>query len=224
MVFDDIAVKIGTQFDLYLFALAGRYHQMRAPGVEVTPRAIVDLHDDVRALSKTFYQTATTEFDVYLSEVAMDASVDELEVTLDRKRELQAYLHDIVSDCSDQVIKMAKTGIGTFADLLKNAHGAMGLLAQRQAGKIEFKATDTAGRSWNARRLMYAVVRDAAYQSFIDAQVADLLRDGGDLVLTSHGQVLSLLTTEGHPDFADTRNFLFHPNSTTVIVSHYVSP
>lgn len=224
MVFDDLAVRIAAQFDLYLFALAGRYHQMRAPGIEVTPRAIVDLCDDVRALNKTFYQTASTELDVYLAAVGMDAGNKTLDGLHERKQALQAYLRDIVLDCADQVIKMAKTGRGTFADLLKNAHGAMGLLAQRQAGKIEFKAYDTAGRSWNAKRLVYAVVRDAAYQSFIDIQVDDLLRATGDLVLTSHGQVLSLRGTDGYPSFASQRDFLFHPNSTTVIVSHYVSP
>lgn len=224
MVFDDLAVRVAAQFDLYLFALAGRYHQMRAPGIEVTPRAVVDLHDDIRALNKTFYQTASTEFDVYLAALSVDAGNKTLDGLHERKQAFEAYLHDIIADCSGQVIKMAKTGVGNFASLLKNAHGAMGLLAQRQAGRIEFKADDTAGRSWNAKRLMDAVVRDAAYQAFIDVQVAELLRNGGDLVLTNHGQVLSLRATKGHPSLADMRSLLFHPNSTTVIVSHYVSP
>ena len=44
MTFSDLTARLTAEYDLFLFALSGRYQQLRAPGGQITPRAILDLN------------------------------------------------------------------------------------------------------------------------------------------------------------------------------------
>ncbi|MCL2874772.1 MAG: hypothetical protein FWF12_00460 [Betaproteobacteria bacterium] len=224
MVCDDFAAKLSAEYALFLLALSGRYQQMRAPGVEVTPRAIANMDKDARQLAGTFYGTAECGFDDYLRTLLADAS-DALQSALTvRKKEALALVRGMLFENAQTAMKMTRTGIGGTVSLLGGAHGAIGLLVQQQAGKIDYRVTDTAGRKWKAEALFRVVTRDFAYQSGIDSQVERLTLAGVNLVETPKGRVLSLRGTDSYESLADVRESVFHINSHEYPVPHAASP
>lgn len=219
-MYDEFAKKLSSEYTLFLFALNGRYQQMRSPGIEVTPRAVRDLKTDVYDLGKTFYEIANTEVNDYLRPLLIGAP-EALAVQLaGRKKALQALIRKIVVSNIEQVIHLSRTGVGGFAALLRNAHGAVGLLVQQQSGAIEFKTTDGAGRSWTAKKLFQVAVRDFAYQAYIDSQIEALVLAGADLFETTDGRIISRLGTDGFTSLAESRSRVFHYNSTQTIAPH----
>lgn len=223
MIFDDLAQRLSAEYDLFLFALSGRYQQMRSPGVEVTPRAISELNFDAHTLGETFYQLAEREIDEYLRPLLLDASDELASGLVVRKKELLTLIRAVLFENVQTVMKLSRTGMQGASALLKNAHGAIGMLVQRQAGRIDFRVTDTAGRKWDARKLFAVIVRDFAYQAWIDHEVQRLMLAGVDLIQTPNGRVLSLFGTRGHENFADARDNVFHINSKQIMVPYVPS-
>lgn len=219
MIYDDLATRLSSDYSIFLFALAGRYQSIRAPGIGVTPRAISDLRTDVSKMSNSFIASATATIDSYVRELDAESAVGSLVV---RKKELLARLRGIVAENIYQVVRMAITGVGGVATLLRNSHGATGLLVQQSFAKIEFKASDSANRKWPTEKLFNVIVRDFAYQSWIDHQVSKFTQAGNDLMQTTKGEVFSLLGTAGYLSFEAIRSSAFHPNATSDMVP-YVS-
>lgn len=229
MRYDDLAGRVVSAYEMFLFALNGRYQQMRAPGTEVTPRALRDLQVDAYGLGKTFLNIAEAEVENYLRPMLEDGS-DELQTALTlRKKEALALVRGMVIENVKQAGKVGRTGIGGFSDLLRNAHGGMGLLVQRAVGTIGFKVTDTSGRRWEPTKLMQVVVRDFGYQSDIDAFV-DRRRAMGDrfaaAIWTNVGGyivdqvVFSIGEDETYPSLETIRDTVFHPNSKAILTSY----
>ena len=213
MNFDDLAMRLDAEYNLFLFALMGRYQQMRAPGVGVSPKAIADLNSEAHQLASTFYQTAASSLEGYLQPLLEEASEALSDKLTASKADTLNTIRSMLLENVQQVVHLGKTGVQGVGALLKGAAGATGLLVQRQAGKIDFKASDSSGRKWNARTLMWVVVRDFAYQAWIDFEVEAFAESGHDLMQTTKGQVFSLLGTDGYPTFAMIRAIHFHPNS-----------
>ncbi len=221
--YEELTQRLVDEHALFLFALNGRYQQLRAPGTEVTPRAVAELKSSAFGFAETFYSLATREIESYQGHLSKDAS-EELRATLrGRKVMVLSLILSTVIENINQIVKLAITGVGTFANLLKNAGDAMGQLIQRRVSIIEFKSTDTSGRKWNSNKLMRALVRDFAYQSFIDGQIEGLSASGVDLIETNGGHVFSLSGVDGYPSLVDVRHKHFHPNSTATVAA-YVSP
>lgn len=212
MNFDDLATRLDAEYSLFLFALTGRYQQMRAPGTEVSPRAISDLDDEAHQLASTFFNTAALSIEGYLQPMLEEASEALREKLLDRKVQVLRAIRAMVLENVQQVVRLARVG-GGYGAAMKGATGAIGLLIQRQAGKIEFKVSDRAGRKWAAKTFMHLVVRDFAYQSWIDFAAESFTESGHDLMQTSKGEVFSLLGSDGYLPFAMARPLYFHPNS-----------
>lgn len=223
MTFDDLATRHAAEYALFLFALSGRYQQMRAPGAEIHPNAISDLYFDATQLSATFYDIASDSLDRYLEPMLAEASDDVADVLVTRKKEALAHIRAMTLENVRQVVTMARTGSHGIADILKGATGAIGLLVQRQAGKIQFKATDTSGRKWDADKLLRVIVRDFAYQSWLDCQADGFARAGYDLMQTPNGRVFSLLETTGYESFEAVRPEIFHINSNQIMVPYVPS-
>lgn len=223
MVFDDLATRLSAEYALFLFALSGRYQQMRAPGVEIHPNAISDLYFDATQLSATFYNIANDSLDRYLEPMLAEASDDVADALVTRKKEALAHVRTMTLENVRQVVTMARTGSRGVADILKSATGAIGLLIQHQAGKIQFKTTDTSGRKWDAEKLLRVIVRDSAYQSWLDCQAEHFARAGYDLMQTSNGRIFSLLETTGYESFEAVRPEVFHINSNQIMVPHVPS-
>jgi hypothetical protein len=228
MLYGELTERMMANYNLFLFALFGRYQQIRAPGIEVTPRALTDLQVDAYALAKTFVVIAETEFDNYLYSLVEDRSSELVALLTHRKSEALILVRGMVAENVKQVVSLGKTGVRDFASLLKGgARGAMGLLVQRKMAGLEFKVTDTSGRKWGARTLMRVVIRDFAYQSWIDFSLQSVRDAGVDLVEVQYSDesknfVMSMSGASGHPSLADIRSTIFHPNSNAA-VEPYVS-
>lgn len=210
MVFDDLATRLSAEYALFLFALTGRYQQMRAPGVEITPRAVSDLGFATHELASTFYQIAERSFDDYLRPMIAEASESVADDLVTRKMVTLAHLRAMLLENVHQTIKLARTGVNGVGSLLKGSTGAIGLLVQRQAGKVEFKVTDTSGRKWQAEKLFHVVVRDFAYQAWIDKQIADMRLASIEMATNNINAVFPL------HEFEDVRHLYFHINSSAI--------
>lgn len=219
---DDLATRLSAEYALFLLALSGRYQQMRAPGVTVTPRAVNDLNYTAHELANTFYQIATDEIENYLRPMVEDASESVADGLVVRKKEALSHLRAMLLENAHQVVKTARTGITGAGNLLQGSVGAIGLLVQRQAGTIQFKATDTSGRKWDAEKLLKVVMRDFAYQAWIDFRLAQISAHGHDqaaaVARDVDGNVVAKavfsISGEGRgPALSEIRNVLFHPNS-----------
>lgn len=223
MIFDDLAAQIEQDYELLLFALNGRYQQFRAPGTAVTPLAVSTLEADARRLVYTFTTNVGDKLERYawdLKEGLTDGAQASIAM---RFWSISNLIADILADNLRQVSKMTRTGMTGVADILRGSTGAIGNLVQRKVGQIQFRANDTAGRNWSAKVLFKTVVRDFAYQSWLDAEMDKYMSAGHDLMETSKGDVFSLLGTEGHSYIGDVRHKFFHPNSHNIMVPHVSS-
>lgn len=218
-IYDEMADSVAAEYRLFLLALAGLYQQLRAPGVEPSPRAVANLHRDALVLAHTFSGIALLKLNDYAQQIDEDGSQSFVE----RKRVVQSLIWNMLVENVQQVVKLARTGIVDYGKVLRQASGTFGLLIQSRAGIIDYKVTDTSGRNWSAETLMRVVVRDFAYQAWLDKQFEGMTKDGVDLVEASDGTVFSLAGTMGHPSLADVRETIFHPNSNKT-VAPYVSP
>lgn len=219
---DDLATRLSAEYALFLYALSGRYQQMRAPGVTVTPRAVNDLNYTAHELANTFYQIATDEIENYLRPMVEDASESVADGLVVRKKEALSHLRAMLLENAHQVVKTARTGIAGAGNLLQGSAGAIGLLVQRQAGTIQFKTTDTSGRKWDAEKLLKVVMRDFAYQAWIDFRLDQIVAQGHDqaaaVARDADGNVVAKavfsISGEGRgPSLSEIRNLVFHPNS-----------
>jgi hypothetical protein len=223
MIFDNLATQLSAEYELFLFALSGRYQQVRSPGIEVTPRAISELNYEAHNLAQTFYQLAERDIEEYLRPLLLDASDDLASGLVVRKKETLAHIRAMLLENVQTTMKLARTGMRGAISMLKGAHGAMGLLVQRKAGKIDFRVTDTSGRKWEARKLFAVIVRDFAYQAWIDHEVERLMVAGVDLVQTPNGRVMSLFGIGDYERFVDVRDNIFHINSKQIMVPYVPS-
>ena len=222
-MFDMLPATLDAEYKLFLFALAGRYQSIKGPGVELTPRALIDLEVDAYGFGRTFMASVRGALDAATDILTSDLSDEAQSNIVTRKKELEARLRGIVVENVRQTLRMAKTGIGGVVDMLKSVDGASGLLVQRLAGNPTFTARDSAGRKWEAKRLVHFLVRDFAYQGTLDRQVAELESAGHDIVQTTYGQTLSLRGTDGYESFDHVRATYFHPNSSNLLVTSDVS-
>lgn len=223
MIYDALATRLSSEYALFLYALSGRYQQIRAPGVKIYPNAISDLLFDAMQLAATFYNTAESEIDNYLRPMIEDATDDVADGLVVRKKEALSRIRAMTLENAKQVVKTARTGITGVGDMLKGSTGAIGLLLQRLAGKIDFRATDASGRNWAADKLLRFIVRDFAYQAWLDFEVGRYVKEGQDLMQTPKGRIFSLLETAGYDSFEAVRSEVFHINSNEIMVPYVPS-
>jgi hypothetical protein len=221
---DELARKVTALYALFLFALNGRYQQMRAPGLEVTPRALRELEEDARALAKTFHETAANEIEGALRPFVMDAT-GTLKTALEaRTQQTLGLVRGMLAENVAQVMRTARTGIGGYLALLNTSHGGIGMAVQRMVGTIPFKVTDTSRRKWQPDKLMRVVARDALYQVMVEVAV-DNLRDSGATTAAAvwrrdngvvERRTFSLQADEP-ASFESVRQKVFHPNATAMV-------
>lgn len=219
---DDFARRLSAEYSLFLLALTGRYQQIRAPGLEPYPGDISKLTTDAGKLAAAFYNIAERSLDDYLKSNFADASETSADGLVIRKKETLGRIRAMTLENIGQVVTMARMGQTRFADVLLGSTGSLGVLLQRQLGKIQLKSTDASGRRWSAEKLFRVVVRDFAYQAYIDDRIARIVAAGGDMVVAvsrdSAGQVVKTATFSisgkgDGPSLAEVRGVLFHPNS-----------
>jgi hypothetical protein len=221
---DELAFRVTSLYGLFLFALDGRYQQMRAPGLEVTPRALRELESGALTLATTFLGAATREIDTALHPFIADAT-EKLKIALGaRRQQALALVRGMVDENIVQVMRVARTGVNSFLRLLGSSHGGIGMAVQKSIGRIPFRVTDTSRRKWQPDRLMRTVVRDALYQVMVETAV-DRLRTRGATTAAAvwhrDGGVIERKVFRLQPDepasFESIRHRVFHPNATAMV-------
>lgn len=217
MLYDDLATRLTAEYDLFLYALSGRYQQMRAPGVAPSPRAVADLNYAAHELASTFYQIASRDVATYIDPMIEAASESVADDLTQRKIKVLTLITSMLLENVHQVAKTARTGIIGPADILKGSTGAIGSLLQRMMAKIQFKATDTSGRKWDAEKLFRVVVRDFAYQAWLDTQAEKLSAAGIEMATNGINAVFPMR------EFEDVRAAYFHINSNAILTPYVPS-
>ena len=219
MPYDTFAEVITANYRLFLKAIAGVYQGKIAAGVTISPSSITDFVKEAELMAETFISTLCREDALYSSELN----------NVDRSVELIRGAKAAVVENIAQISKIMRIGAGEQGKSLRYSHGAIGLLLQRKLGAIEFKLYDTAGRKWDAVKLMEITSRDFAYQSWIDQQVRLLRNEGISIAYiqrdaardSERGFAFSIgEPVDGYPTFSEIRSKVFHVNSTARIVGH----
>ncbi len=224
MHYEDFADRLKSEYDLFLFALSGRYLSLMAPGAGVSPMLINGLEQGAWALRKTFLALANQSITDYVGSTAL-APVSEL---------AQGFQGELERATRQNVAMLAARMKGVQMgelDAVRNAHGAMGLLLQRKLATPEFVVTSLLGRTFSAAPYIRTQARQFAYQSELYRQMADLALTS-DLAQVAYddpnregnGRVFSISgATPGYPSFDYLAASVFHYNATARIEPH-VSP
>lgn len=216
----DLVERLDMQYAMLRSALNGKYLLLRQAGVQITPHAINTLRAECVTLNRAFIDSAIAEINTYLDSLDMEGNDALRQGFALRLHELTVRLSTILIDNLLAVVKMARTG-GRGASAMIDAHGGMGMLVQKLASsEIEFKTADSSGRRWAADRLLHVLVRDFAYQCWIDRLAAVAYEGGEDLMQTQDGSIFSLRGHDRYPSFEEVRDTLFHINSNQTMVPY----
>lgn len=225
MIYDEFAERVVAQYDMFLMALEGRYRAIVGPGVQITPAALSDFTNQSIRLGCVFLDLAEREAKSYAAETwAEQEEVYGGNAMFD----LMMGLRSAVDENITQLDKALRNGAKDYKSVIKNAHGSIGLLLQKKMGAVEFSIYDTSNRKWEARRLVKVVVRDFAYQMWIDATIAEIKKTSNFAqvryddsskaereIILSLGEKLGVYKTIG-----SVRHQIFHINSTAKLVPY----
>ena len=223
MIYDDIANQLKQEYNLFLFALAGRYLSLVTPGAEVSPIMVRQMAEQGAALAHTFIASAKA----LVSDFARSHTSAHSEA-------LSAHFEKMLSNVTAQNInsltQRMKGGAQNTLAGVKGAHGAIGLLLQQKLANPEFRVKTPKGRSFDAAAFFFAEARNYLYQSWIESTLVTLA-ESGDLAEvrypspehSGNGTVFSISgKTAGYKSFEEIK-FLFHYNSTAFITDHVPS-
>jgi hypothetical protein len=223
MIYDDIAEKLKQEYSLFLFALAGRYLTLMAPGAEVSPMMVRQMHHQGTALAQTFTSTAKA----LVSDFARSYTSARSEALY---AQFTKMLDNITAQNINTLTQRMKGGAQNTLAGVKEAHGAIGLLLQQKMSNPDFRVKTPKGRSFDAVAYFFAEARNFAYQSWIDftleaiAQTSDLAEvhyPSPDHA--TYGTVFSISgKTPGYKSFEEVK-LLFHYNSTAFPHDHVPS-
>ena len=220
MIYDTFADEIKREYELFLYALTGRYLALTGAGMEVSPHLINALRKSGLALQGMFVDHATTKVLEFAQEYA------------------SARSHERAVAFLGEIVRMSDANIATLIERLKGAalnpqtvpdmHGAMGLLLQRNMADPTYKVTTKSGRSYDAVKLMATEARDLGYRVWLDNQL-EWIAVHGDLARVMmldptderNGIVFSISgETSGYRSFAEIEQEIFHYNSLATVVPH----
>jgi len=220
MIFDDFATKLKQDYDLFLFALAGRYLTLMAPGAEVSPHMVRQMQEQGAALAKTFLSSASARVDDFAQSYPLaDSDV--------RSARFKRELSNIAAQNIYTLMQRMKGGAQNTLAGVKEAHGAIGLLLQQKLSNPDFRIKTPKGRSFDAASYLLAEARNYAYQSWIEFTLAQIAQTS-DLAQVNypnpehvgHGTVFSISgQTPGYKSFEQIK-LMFHYNSTAFITHH----
>jgi len=218
MIYDDFAAQFKKEYEVFLFALAGRYLLAIAPGAEVSPMMINDFKTQAVTLRETFLHSAMQSITSYLTAIN-SGRVTELSVAFGNELN-HATLQNI------QQLVASMKGVGQVATKsVKDAHGGLGLLIQKKLASPDFVLKTPAGRKFKAPDLIRLMAREFAYRQWLHQQIEDIAKTG-DLAQIYYdnpdhvhsGTVFSISgETEGHMTWAWAERVVFHYNSTAMV-------
>lgn len=223
MIYDDFAVKLQREYELFLFALSGRYLSLITPGADVSPMMVRQMETEGEKLRATFLQSATQRVDDY----ARTYTVASAQARADH---FVSDLKRITTENIKTITQRMKAGSATTLSGIKHAHGAIGLLLQQKLSNPDFRVKTPKGRSFDAVSYVFAEGRNFAYLTWIDATL-EKIAVTSDLAEVrypnpehaAYGTVFSISgKTPGYKSFEEVK-LLFHYNSTAFPHDHVPS-
>ena len=224
MQYEGFAIRLKSEYELFLFALSGRYLSVMTPGVSVSPMLINQFEQSSGELRDTFLKTANRTVADYLGVTDLD-TVKAL--SLGFADELARATRQNI----DSLVNRMKGAKNSELDAVGEVHGAMGLLLQRKLATPEFNVVSESGRTFKAVPFVKSQARQFAYQSWLQIQMMGFSWEG-DLAQViyddeghkNNGLVFSMSgATKGYPSFDDIAETIFHYNAKAKI-GPYVSP
>lgn len=223
----NLRVSINDQFELFLLALNGEYLRLTQPGVDRL-QAVNELRRFIHRQGQALRARISDEVNAYVGELGLSenearrASVGALVLGL------RADVSQIITAVTNQALLALRAGRADLGKMFnRSLHGAVGELVLKKATKLDFKAPDSAGRVWDAGRLMNFTVREAIYRLTLMKQLDELPGDVGEVFNPDHPEDGMLFSktgvTLGLPTYADIEKSVFHYNSTAE-VRPYAAP
>lgn len=224
MQYEGFAIRLKSEYELFLFALSGRYLSQVAPGAEVSPMHIDAFERTALELRQTFLKTANRSIFEYVRAVSVDAVkalADGFEVELEQ----------VTRQNIDSLVTRLKGAKTQALDAVGEVHGAMGLLLQQKLATPEFTVKAVSGRTFQAAAFVKSQARQFAYQTWLQQQMVAFSWEG-DLAQViyddpgheNNGLIFSMSgATPGYPSFDEIADTVFHYNATAKI-GPYVSP
>lgn len=224
MQYEGFAIRLKSEYELFLFALSGRYLSLLTPGAAVSPMQIDTFERAAIELRNTFLKTAERSVVEYVAGLAVD-TVQTLASDFDQE------LARVTRQNVDSLVTRMKGVKQNALDAMGEVHGAMGLLLQQKLATPEFNVVSESGRTFQATPFVKSQARQFAYQTWLQAQMVALSWEG-DLAQViyddpghkNNGLVFSMSgATPGYPSFDDIAETVFHYNATAKIGPHVSS-
>lgn len=220
MIFDDLASQLKREYEVFLFALTGRYLSLSAAGVQVSPQSITAVQKAGITLQGMFLEHANAlvrQFAQDYPSASAQARVTAFERELTR-----------MSDINIKSLTDRMRGAAINPTAVGEVHGAMGLLLQQKMAEPEYRIPTKSGRSFDAKALLWTEARDFGYRIWLDNKL-EWIAQGGDLAQVQYpdpnhadnGMVFSISgKTQGVPSYAEIKDKVFHYNAQAMIVPH----
>lgn len=203
--YDLLAMRLVDAFEMYVAAVAGIKAMTQGAGLTGTNPSV---KNTIERMRESFVVEARATMLRYQIDHQVD-DVEELGGRADTRMEkVMREVGDIAKQVATKANRELAIGGGNLADAMTGKTQALGELLQRRMARPKFEVKDTAGRSWEAKKLLRTVVRDFAYQTSIDADFAEAVRADVKTVHVSDGTTIEL--NEG---WAQKRDEVFHINS-----------
>lgn len=221
--YNALGERFRTQFRMFATAVAGERALAVAAGL---PPMSVKQWTRAEAFRAAFMKEVQDALQRFHEDYLGNASTEFSQRSALRFAWLVLDLSRISGEIVQQSIRQATFGKEAPISILKGSRmgaGAIGRLAQQRLANPDFKVSDSAGRKWDGEKLVQTLVRDFAYQAFIDHQFDQAIKDGADFVTIEHpdgwdhpehGTLISL-----HHDWLEVRDRTFHINS-NLTISH----
>jgi len=221
MIYDDFAMRVRGDYELFLMALRGEYLSLVMPGVEVTPRTVMDFHTRAKKQREAFMQTAKERATTFLQEhksARSDMLYDDF---------MSNVYRATVQNMSYLVGRLKGSEVNP---LRMEAHSAMGLLLQKQMTQPEFEIKTHTGRKYKAQHYLKAEARHFAYNVWLEGELAKIA-ESSDLAEVhyansqhpNNGLVFSITgNAPDYPSLDSLRDSIFHFNAQAMV--RHVSP
>lgn len=214
---------VTLRYETFLSAITGLYFGSVAAGARMPP---VEVR---RAELKAYHWLDQDVMPSVESAIRSEVPTDDMPVEFSERIQsrIDAFLLTFRRICLhniDTVIRHAK-GMSGVAGAMTSESGAIGVLLQKRASKIDFKVRDSANRLWASDAFVSLITKDLAYQCDIDVALAAIRSSGEELAVVAYanpehannGLVFSINQTPGHPTLESIRPSIFHPNSTAMV-------
>lgn len=220
--YDDLGRRQADRFRIFATAVAGERALAAAAGLPPGSLRQFSRSDSFR---RAFIEDLRLDLVRYHGEFTVMFDPETAANSLARIFNTVMDAHRIASSVVDQSNRQATFGKANPMGAIQAKRlgvGAIGQLAQKRLANPDFKARDTSGRQWDGEKLIEVIVRDCAYQMFIDGQIAQAKADGAEFVVLDHpndGHPMRGLTLQlNSPEWQRVRNETFHVNSNLTVL------